>query len=181
MHLNHLTLPIMIHSIAAGSLLALAALPAVAGDAPNGVVHTGGEGTLGLRSIPTWLSVKRVGALTSLVYVGNQGSVPVPLILTDGSLRLQFDQGTAPPAGFPKIPAAAAELEQVFHLTPDGTRPWFIARRSDGVLVQWAQGDAPYQPAASSWRTVAAGNGNAGGIASDGSVIAWTKIGRAHV
>jgi hypothetical protein len=98
----------------------------------------------------------------------------VPLILTDGSLRLQFDQGTAPPAGFPKIPAAAAELEQVFHLTPDGTRPWFIARRSDGVLVQWAQGDAPYQPAASSWRTVAAGNGNAGGIASDGSVIAWT-------
>lgn len=173
MHLNHLTLPIMIHSIAAGSLLALAALPAVAGDAPNGVVHTGGEGTLGLRSIPTWLSVKRVGALTSLV-VGNQGSVPVPLILTDGSLRLQFDQGTAPPAGFPEIPAAAAELEQVFHLTPDGTRPWFIARRSDGVLVQWAQGDAPYQPAASSWRTVAAGNGNAGGIASDGSVIAWT-------
>lgn len=173
MHPIHLASPLMIRSTSVGFLLAVAAVPALAGDAPNGVVHTGNEGTPGLRSIPTWLPVKRVGGLTRLV-AGNHGPIPVPLILTDGSLRLQFDHTTAPPSGFPEIPAAATELEQVFHLTPDGTRPWFIARRADGILVQWAQGDAPYQPRVASWRTVAAGNGNAGGIATDGSVVAWS-------
>ena len=169
-HLRFLT----IRCIAAGSLSSLAAFQAVAGDAPNGVVHTGSERTPGLRSVPTWLPVKRVGALTAFVSTLGPLRVPVPLILTDGSLRLQFDQGTAPPEGFPEIPAGATELEQVFHLTPDGTRPWFIARRSDGVLVQWAQGDVPYQPPVASWRTVAAGNTNAGGIAASGSVVAWS-------
>ena len=173
MHPTHLASPMMIRSTSVGFLLAMAAVPALAGDAPSGVVHTGNEATLGLRSIPTWLPVKRVGALTRTV-VFNQGPIPVPLILTDGSLRLQFDHTTVPPSGFPEIPAAATDLEQVFHLTPDGTRPWFIARRADGILVQWAQGDAPYQPQVESWRTVAAGNGNAGGIATDGSVVAWS-------
>jgi len=146
---------------------------AQAGDAPRGVIHTGNESTPGLRAIPSWLPVRTLGAFSSAFNTINGMKFPVPVILTDGSLRLQFDLGAAPSATFPPVPAAANDLAQVFHLTPDGAKSWFVARRNDGALVQWAEGSVPHDPGHASWRSLAAGDRNAGGITAGGEVVAW--------
>lgn len=155
------------------------AFPAGAGDAPGAIVWSGASHAPALRAIPHALRARSIGTFTRALNfsLGNPIRFPVAVIAEDGRPRMFFDPEVTPPAAFPPVPAAAFDLAEIHHLSPDGARSWFVARRADGALVQWAEGFEPYAPPPTSWQRIAAGKGNVAGVAADGTVVAWNEAG----